>query len=737
MKKTAIAMVFIAASARAADIVVVRGGDTFNISNDTVITGPFTNPQANVPRGGYLSIDAAPSTVSVGDNVTFQNITTTTSGTGAAIKALNGLDIGDYANFTNNSATSNSYSGGGALYIRLINPGSATTQPDNPNVDIGNNASFQGNSADHTGGAILLEYGNLNIGENAEFSGNSAAAGGAISIIKDPSNGDATPSAVIGAGATFSGNSATNEGGAIFSLGSITLLTTETNGATFTTGSDSIYLYGDAAIMRIEGGGKLTSLSSLGVINGAVADIGTSEASFAGEVEFSAGSTLAIGINSADEYGFIRAGSWKISDGANIKATVANGAIGARPLAFNFLRNMDDSANASAAAAFGPLYFDNNLYSFEYDAATGLYTVSREASPMDIAAANGADAGVAAAWADRTDAGDSLGARMARRLDLLAQHDAQGYAAAIGSLGKNPTRKAEEAAYLASSLGLAAHRGADPNKNASGAGMAGFGYGAGSSSGAWAKAFHSGATLGGGDFSGTGMAGGIEAFAGSIRGGAGYAFSNMEDGAGENSAAARQFFAHISGGGEFLSASFSASAGEALWSERKDIAGMAVNSSSRARTFASQAAGEAKFGGYATSIFPLLGARYNFFSADGYSDGAGQAFEGFNAETARAIAGARIEHEAVSPSGFRASASLYAGAVQELFRDEPDEITARVENGGSYSLPVQAMGKRGFEGELSLALSSGNDATVSLSYRYENIGGFFSQEAAAKLKAIF
>ncbi|MDR1476539.1 MAG: hypothetical protein LBI17_00205, partial [Rickettsiales bacterium] len=190
-------------------VLVVRNGDTASIADNVTISNftPANNPQPNVKRGGYISIDAAPNSLFIGNGVSFVNIVG--DGSGGAIKALNGFTMGDNALFEDNQAGGAGYAAGGAMYIRLSNPDSLSVQPDNPLVSIGSGAAFDGNSSGVAGGAILLEYGRLEIGSGAVFSGNSSTYGGALAILPDASNGSEIPSASIGTGATFSGNSAT------------------------------------------------------------------------------------------------------------------------------------------------------------------------------------------------------------------------------------------------------------------------------------------------------------------------------------------------------------------------------------------------------------------------------------------------------------------------------------------------------------------------------------------------
>ena len=172
--------------------------------------------------------------VTIGDGVIFRNNIASNNSTsyyngGGAIYNRKSMSIGDNASFNGNSAY---YNGGGAIYndgyviigdgvtfrknIALNNSaycgGGAICNRES--MSIGNNASFNGNSAYCSGGAIYnggYESTFIEIGNNASFCGNNASFGGAIY---------AWGSMFIGNNATFSDNA----GGAIWgSIGERTI----------------------------------------------------------------------------------------------------------------------------------------------------------------------------------------------------------------------------------------------------------------------------------------------------------------------------------------------------------------------------------------------------------------------------------------------------------------------------------------------------------------------------------
>lgn len=182
---------------------------SFLAEKDQELSGTYTAyVNTNSTRAGVATIDYGTSGVTVAERTVFDDNETQVSA-GGAIKALNGLTIGNGVTFSNNTATGNAW-GGGALYIKLANKGTAS---ENTAVSIGENVKFNGNEAG-LGGAIALEYGNVSVGAESEFSGNKATNGGAIAMWKDAEHGDLKSSLSL-TDVSFKANAATGNGGAI------------------------------------------------------------------------------------------------------------------------------------------------------------------------------------------------------------------------------------------------------------------------------------------------------------------------------------------------------------------------------------------------------------------------------------------------------------------------------------------------------------------------------------------
>ena len=133
----------------------------------------FTSTLNNTAGVAAISYDTP--NVHVESGTTFRNnsMAAAEGAGGGALKILTGTTIGDNVTFEDNTASDGNGWGGGAIYIKLIN---GETPSEQDTVTIGTNAKFTGNTATNLGGAIALEYGKLNIAEGAIFSNNSTTS---------------------------------------------------------------------------------------------------------------------------------------------------------------------------------------------------------------------------------------------------------------------------------------------------------------------------------------------------------------------------------------------------------------------------------------------------------------------------------------------------------------------------------------------------------------------------------
>ena len=127
-------------SAAYAEAVKALEEKQFVLEADQVIfkRGETAYVNTNSTRAGVATIDYGTSGVTVAEGTVFDGNETQASA-GGAIKALNGLTIGNGVTFSNNEATGNAW-GGGALYIKLANKGTAS---ENTTVSIGENVKIE------------------------------------------------------------------------------------------------------------------------------------------------------------------------------------------------------------------------------------------------------------------------------------------------------------------------------------------------------------------------------------------------------------------------------------------------------------------------------------------------------------------------------------------------------------------------------------------------------------------
>ena len=195
-------------------------------------SGTIENQSTNDKnRGGAVTIGYDVSGVSVADGTSFIGNKHLAATGGGAIKALNGFTIGNNVTFDGNTADNNGWAG--ALYIKLADKANPS---ENETVKIGENSVFKNNSG-LFGGAIGLEYGNLEIANGAQFIGNHASGtadtfgGGAIIVWQDQKDRPELHSTLKLNNATFEENTAKKYGGAIavFDTGAETTI----NGGSF------------------------------------------------------------------------------------------------------------------------------------------------------------------------------------------------------------------------------------------------------------------------------------------------------------------------------------------------------------------------------------------------------------------------------------------------------------------------------------------------------------------------
>ncbi|MBR5882053.1 MAG: right-handed parallel beta-helix repeat-containing protein, partial [Mailhella sp.] len=242
--------------------VYFAGNASYTISGNT-----FDGNKANCTGAVVInqSADTYKASEGIFENNVFKNNESLTGDTGALhiqgsgkVEAVNTVNFKGTNEFTSNKAATD----GGAMLVHY--------QGAVVNFDDGSKTTFNKNEAGNRGGAIYNASTTINA-NNAEFSGNSAKQGGAIY------NGyysSAQPAGIVSLkDASFTGNTASAKGGAIYNVGTLTI-----NNATFTenkadntsggeTWGGAIYNDGDLVVSNSTFTGNTAFLTEKGAIN--------------------------------------------------------------------------------------------------------------------------------------------------------------------------------------------------------------------------------------------------------------------------------------------------------------------------------------------------------------------------------------------------------------------------------------------------------------------------------------
>ena len=253
------------------------GAVLVEINNNVTISNSIIQNNSAAVHGGSVYNNGTV-TITDGNDSSYTIFNGNSSHAGGAISSLNGstLNIGNFTLFENNNTFNTNGDAGGALYVSesTLNIGENVSFIDNtalslqdPNtgakgaaggiyiynsdVTIGDSVSFDGNESQYAAGGLYLwnnDGSTAEIGDNANFTDNSSeqAYGGAIGNF----DGELT----IGENATFSGNKAGTNGGAIANMNFST-----TNGANITIDEEAIFSNNEASKGgAIYNDGKLT-----------------------------------------------------------------------------------------------------------------------------------------------------------------------------------------------------------------------------------------------------------------------------------------------------------------------------------------------------------------------------------------------------------------------------------------------------------------------------------------------
>ncbi len=300
--------------------------------------------------------EAKAAEVHIGNNVKFEN-NTAGAGAGVYLYGNNTATIGDNVTFSGNKSLKDNKNdqGGGGGAISLVAGKSNGT----PELEIGNNATFEGNEGTY-GGAITVGKekdatgtAQLEIGINSVFRNNKAETfGGAIQ-----NEGKTT----IGDGAVFDGNSSQILGGAIANQGDMGTLKNATfvnNSATSYGGA--IYQSGKLDIENSlfknnsagEKGGAITALKGMS-ITGSTFDSNSATSGFGGAIYNSSTEDVIVKNSDLINNSAYRGGA--IYGTANTKTVVNGGTYSG-----NTVTGLKDAAGNSLYGQGGAIFTNRN-----------------------------------------------------------------------------------------------------------------------------------------------------------------------------------------------------------------------------------------------------------------------------------------------------------------------------------------------------------------------------------------
>lgn len=412
------------------------GGVVFNDGNLTVADSVFSSNTAASGAAIYNSNTVTMNNVSFIDNIGTEsvgavyttgmmNITNGTfennrGETGGAIGVYGIVGDGLYTVVKDSTFTGNSATYGGALY----------NWDDAYIID----SSFTNNTATDNGGAIFNINALFLIAQNSdiEFTGN-ASSGESNAIYT---------SEMLGLNASTDYQIVFND--KITGSGSIVINNPYTleesvmpTGGTVLLNEDMSDFSGDVTIasgtVLVSDSGKFFGATDLQVTGG-VLDLGTTNATV-NNATFSSGSELRLNIQDADNYGYLTANTFSISDEAILSVVLNSDVMANRDsLQLQLLRSSTEISDN-----FLP-EIDNNIYAF-IKLDNGWYQVLQESTFLDVIRASGGSVNnenTAISWQNLPAGQGEVSYQVYELLDELVQTNAVGYIKALTALAPTP-----------------------------------------------------------------------------------------------------------------------------------------------------------------------------------------------------------------------------------------------------------------------------------------------------------
>lgn len=708
-------------------------------------------------------------------NTTFQsNKASSESSTGGAVD-LYGQANFDNATFTSNSVEATSaVSGGGAAHVgaeskvtfanSTFNENTASyggairtrdaTIADNSAalLDI-TNSTFTGNKADVNGGAFYNNfYNSATTGDAVYMAGNtfeqnSAKDGGAI---YNDGSADAAGNtgAILVKDSNFTGNTASEQGGAIYNGGTLTLAGTNTfTGNTAAEGAD-IYNAGTLTIKdttTIDGG-----IAGDGTINvNGTLNIGQSEVK-ADTLAFANGSTLGVEFGN-DKMGNLQANT--ITVGKNASDTAKLQVV----LSKDFLTTdktehslTNDTAVTNGKFAMADV--TNALYNVSFDDSTNIVTAQRKSQEeqqeaVEKVGGTSNDVAVTAAFTSASDLGNDTTNKVADIINTLAQTDTAKLVEVTKAVAPEvaPAKQVVHTAVLNEVFGALQHRMAD----ASTASPAMYALGDAKDYNkantkhfsVWTQGLlnksHKEATSDAHAFTGrsTGVAAGADMKVGeSGLVGLGYAYThtNVSSTGRHDRILGDNFFLY----GQYRPSAFyvqgSLAYGDSKYEESKSLPGMTLDADYHVQHYAMQG----RVGYDVTDWFsPNMGLRYTRLHQEGYSDGA-QNVSADNSNYFTGMLGADFQLEQRFSQHVSLLPHLYTGLSYD-FKSDDNNSRVTLPNATGYNVTGERLHRAAFEVGAGVTARLYHSVEMMLGYEGSFRRNYNSHTGTLKLRYLF
>lgn len=723
---------------RAEDSLTVGGSSLFK-ENEASKQGGAIYVSGEKSLDGELIIEGTKES-----HVTFLNNKVTgtdSSSQGGAIYNSGLINIGDYTEFTGNSATI-----GGAI----------SNQSTKDNV-IGNHVSFDGNTAEWAG-AIFNQRSNLKIGDNVSFVNNKATGttpgvtaddygdagmGGAIQ-----NQGTSESTLTIGSKAYFEGNSSEHSyGGAIANYAHkgtdagiiVTNIGADAQfignsaalggGAIFNNGT--LNFEGNATFSGNTAGGVLNDIHNEGIVNVKAGTL-TLDGGITGtgSLVFTDGTGLNVKVGASQDESTTITNNVTLNGNVNLSMTFAPGYVGSYQLI------QDGTVTGEGAFKLS----DNAIFNVTADAENnGTFNISLK-DAGDIAQSTGADSNQAAAIGALMSAagGNETFVSIATAIgnDLQSTDPALKQAALDAVTAMSPEAapmvaqiQSDTAAQVFNVIGsrLGSSQGMASGDGTSGTGL-------------WVQGMVGTTDLDdtskarGYSADTTGLALGLEAKpSDSTKVGMGFAYTNTDVDGFLRSTDVDSYTAFLYG--EYKPSNWFVngivSYAWANYDEQKNVLGQNIGAKYDADTLGLQLMGGLDLDVSGFTVTPEASLRYYHIGRDSYTDGMGSAVSDSDEDVLTGVVGARFAKTfEVSPSMTFVPEVRLAMTYDIVDADNSSFVT--LANGSSYSVEGETLDRFGIEAGVGVKAEMGDNFELSLSYEgawrgdYQNHAGILN-----------